>query len=68
MYRSSGLPSWVVEDFLAGAHWGIVLRIVQAFLTKHKLGYTELILLNGPESDIIIKPRWRHVSWLILPH
>jgi len=44
------------DMLLAGAHWGIVLRIVQAFHDKHSLGNTEVVILNGPETDIIIKP------------
>ncbi|MFH2007424.1 MAG: hypothetical protein ABI333_12640 [bacterium] len=44
------------DILLVGAHWAIILRIVQEFHDKHSLGSTEVVILNGPEMDIIIKP------------
>ncbi len=46
----------VMDILLVGAHWAIVLRHVQELLEKHSWGEPELLVLNGPDTDIIIKP------------
>ncbi len=46
----------VFDILLVGAHWGIVLRHVQDLVGKHSWGETQLVVLNGPETDILIKP------------
>jgi len=43
------------DILLAGAHWGIVLRLVQECLDRYAWGSAELVVLNGPDTDIIIK-------------
>lgn len=44
------------DILLAGAHWGIVLKHIEEVVVKHAWGTTELVVLNGAETDIIIKP------------
>jgi predicted regulator of Ras-like GTPase activity (Roadblock/LC7/MglB family) len=44
------------DILLVGAHWSIVLRLVHELVEKHAWGNTQLVVLNGPETDIIIKP------------
>lgn len=46
----------VMDILLVGAHWGLILRLVQNLVEKHAWGETQLVVLNGPETDIIIKP------------
>jgi predicted regulator of Ras-like GTPase activity (Roadblock/LC7/MglB family) len=46
----------LMDILLVGAHWGLVLRLVQDCMKKYAWGETELVVLNGPETDIIIKP------------
>ncbi len=44
------------DILLVGAHWGIVLRHVNNLLENHAWGATQLVVLNGPKTDILIKP------------
>ncbi len=46
----------LMDILLVGAHWGIVLRHVQELIGKHSWGEAQLVVLNGSETDIIIKP------------
>lgn len=50
----SHLP--LMDILLVGAHWGVVLRMVQEVLEKHAWGEARMILLNGPDHDIVIRP------------
>jgi predicted regulator of Ras-like GTPase activity (Roadblock/LC7/MglB family) len=45
----------LMDILLVGAHWGVVLRIVQDFLGKHQLGEPRVLILNGEKHDIIIR-------------
>ncbi len=46
----------VFDILLMAAHWGIVLRYVHELMGKHTWGETQLVVLNGPDTDILIKP------------
>lgn len=46
----------LMDILLTGAHWGIVLRHVEETVKRHSWGHTELLVLNGAQTDIIIKP------------
>lgn len=46
----------VMDILLVGAHWGVVLRLVKELLQKHRWGEPRMILLNGPDREILIKP------------
>ncbi|MDY0003699.1 MAG: roadblock/LC7 domain-containing protein [Polyangia bacterium] len=46
----------VMDILLVGAHWGVVLRQVRELLLKHGWGEPQVLLLNGQEREILIKP------------
>lgn len=46
----------LMDILLAGAHWGIILRHVENTVKRYAWGRTELLVLNGTQTDIIIKP------------
>jgi len=45
----------LMDILLVGAHWGVVLRIVQDFLRKHDWGLPQTVILNGEQHDVIIR-------------
>jgi len=53
------------DILLAGAHWGIVLRQVEEVVVRYSWGNTELLVLNGPDTDIIIKPITREYALVL---
>jgi predicted regulator of Ras-like GTPase activity (Roadblock/LC7/MglB family) len=45
----------VFDILIAGAHWGIILRLVREFLARHRLGEADLLILHAELGDVIIK-------------
>lgn len=49
----SHIPPFDIQ--LLGAHWGIVLRLIQETLTRHEAGAVRRVLVNGQDHDIVIQ-------------